>query len=154
MVSCHWPNGNGTWRTGRTVWQQSEGASNRATKAMLDNVRAQTNLEIGTPRRGLGGLHKKSQQPGFFLSHGGLGRSENKDFLRRISQERWQGTVGDSRVTGKAKGTEDKLGGGGFRNQGGRRGRRGGAARGGTRSKDCLPRHTTPDQGAATGGKA
>jgi len=27
MVSCHWPNGNGTWRTGRTVWQQSEGAS-------------------------------------------------------------------------------------------------------------------------------
>jgi hypothetical protein len=78
---------------------------------MLDNVRAQTNLEIGTPRRGLGGLHKS-----FFLSHGGL---ENKDFLRRISQERWQGTVGDSRVTGKAKGTEDKLGGGGFRNQGG-----------------------------------
>jgi hypothetical protein len=79
------------------------GGEHRATKAMLDNVRAQTNLEIGTPRRGLGGLHKKS----------------HKDFLRRISQERWQGTVGDSRVTGKAKGTEDKLGGGGFRNQGG-----------------------------------
>jgi len=101
------------------------GGEHRATKAMLDNVRAQTNLEIGTPRRGLGGLHKKSR--GHSIPWGsntsdlnfGVDRSENKDFLRRISQERWQGTVGDSRVTGKAKGTEDKLGGGGFRNQGG-----------------------------------